>query len=39
MIEQKPAKVWVKPVLSLLGKLADVAGGQFAGPQGGGTKS
>lgn len=39
MIERKSTKTWVKPGLSLLGKLADVANGQFPGPQGGATKS
>ena len=30
---------WIKPELTHLGKIRDVANQQFVGPQGGGTKS
>lgn len=30
---------WIKPELTRLGKIRDVANSQFAGPQGGGSKS
>lgn len=32
-------KGWAKPALTKLGKLADVAGGQGAGPQAAGVKT
>ena len=34
-----PARVWNAPRLVRIGTIADVAGGQTAGPQGGGAKS
>ena len=40
--KQKPAptsRVWNAPRLTRIGTIADVAGSQTAGPQGGGTKS
>lgn len=39
MSQQQPSKTWNKPELNRLGRLADVANGQFPGPQGGGAKS
>ena len=34
-----PKRDWIAPELVRLGKIYDVAGTQFAGPQGGGAKS
>lgn len=36
---QKTSRPWVKPQVTRLGDMKDVAGANPTGPQGGGTKS